>query len=97
MGLKGIPGLWILDKPWKRGHKPSLLYNILYVESLILPAFFKSSNILFVKTCFAFTNKRTDGDNSINSFWLKAFLEGTRWLREGPESITAVDYPWDND
>ena len=47
MGLKGIPGLWILDKPWKRGHKPSLLYNILYVESPILPAFFKSSNILF--------------------------------------------------
>ena len=26
------------------------------------------------KQVFAFTNKRTDGDNSINSFWVKAFL-----------------------
>ena len=31
-----------------------------------------------------------------NSFWVKAFLGGTRWLREGPESITAADYPWEN-
>ena len=28
-----------------------------------------------------------------NSFWVKAFLGGTRWLWEGPESITAADYP----
>ena len=37
------------------------------------------------------------GTTLINSFWVKAFLGGTRWLREGPESITAVGYPWDND
>ena len=46
-----------------------------------------------MKTGFAFTNKRTNGDNSYKLLLGKGFPGGTRWLREGPECNTAVDYP----
>ena len=39
------------------------------------------------KQGFAFTNERMDGDNSWKLFWVKAFLGGTRWLREGNRNL----------
>ena len=40
-------------------------------------------------------NWRT-GKNS-KTLWERPFPGDTRWLREGTESLTPAEYPWDND
>ena len=40
--------------------------------------------------------KSTDGENS-KTFWERPFPVDTRWLREGTESVTPAEYPWDNE
>ena len=63
------------------------------ISSLYLQLFFRdcAPHKRNVKVCenrvFAFTNERTDGDNSQKLLWVKAFLGGTRWLREGNRNL----------
>ena len=64
-----------------QGVKPTLREALL---SLIVFPYFPMSSTS-VKTGFAFINKQTDGRTGTtlkNSFWVKAFLGGTRWLQE---------------
>ena len=44
-------------------------------------------------------HKRVNWQTEKNSktLWERPFLRDTRWLREGTESLTPAEYPWDND
>ena len=59
-----------------------------------------TARLYTVKTGFAFTKGQIDGRGKL--YWklfgkLRPFPGVTRWLRESMESLTPVEYPWDND